>query len=34
MNFGYRDVDVLIDVLVNVRSYGEAWVSYFVFKRY
>lgn len=25
VNLGYRDVDALIDVLVNARSYGEAW---------
>ncbi len=34
MNLGYRDVDALIDVLVNARSYGEAWASYPVLKRY
>ncbi|MGS6560252.1 FAD-dependent monooxygenase, partial [Escherichia coli] len=28
VNLGYRDVDALIDVLVNARSYGEAWASY------
>lgn len=33
-NLGYRDVDALIDVLVNARSYGEAWASYPVLKRY
>lgn len=34
VNLGYRDVDALIDVLVNARSYGEAWASYPVLKRY
>ncbi len=34
MNLGYRDVDALIDVLVNARSYGEAWASYPILKRY
>ena len=29
-----QDVDALIDVLVNARSYGEAWASYPVLKRY
>lgn len=34
VNLGYRDVDALIDVLVNARSYGEAWASYPILKRY
>ena len=34
VNLGYRDVDALIDVLVNARSYGKAWASYPVLKRY
>ncbi|EEW3511604.1 2-octaprenyl-3-methyl-6-methoxy-1,4-benzoquinol hydroxylase [Escherichia coli O156:H25] len=34
VNLGYRDVDALIDVLVNARNYGEAWASYPVLKRY
>ena len=34
VNLGYRDVDVLIDVLVNARSYGEQWASQRVLKRY
>ncbi|MBN6043949.1 2-octaprenyl-3-methyl-6-methoxy-1,4-benzoquinol hydroxylase [Citrobacter sp. ku-bf4] len=34
VNLGYRDVDVLIDVLVNARSYGESWASQPVLKRY
>ena len=34
VNLGYRDVDALIDVLVNARSYGESWASQPVLKRY
>lgn len=34
VNLGYRDVDALIDVLVNARSYGERWASQPVLKRY
>ncbi|MCX0222798.1 3-demethoxyubiquinol 3-hydroxylase, partial [Escherichia coli] len=34
VNLGYRDVDALIDVLVNARSHGEAWASYPILKRY
>ena len=34
VNLGYRDVDALIDVLVNARSRGEAWASYPILKRY
>lgn len=34
VNLGYRDVDALIDVLVNARSYGESWASLPVLKRY
>src|SRR5699024_3481913 len=34
VNLAYRDVDALIDGLVNARSYGEAWASYPVLKRY
>lgn len=34
VNLGYRDVDALIDVLVNARSYGEPWASQPVLKRY
>jgi 2-octaprenyl-3-methyl-6-methoxy-1,4-benzoquinol hydroxylase len=34
VNLGFRDVDALIDVLVNARSYGESWASQQVLKRY
>uniref|UniRef100_UPI0009A9903E 3-demethoxyubiquinol 3-hydroxylase n=1 Tax=Salmonella bongori TaxID=54736 RepID=UPI0009A9903E len=34
VNLGYRDVDALIDVLANARSYGEPWSSDVVLKRY
>lgn len=34
VNLGYRDVDALIDVLANARSYGEDWASERVLKRY
>ena len=34
VNLGFRDVDALIDVLVNARSYGESWASQPVLKRY
>lgn len=34
VNLGYRDVDALIDVLANARSYGESWSSHQVLKRY
>lgn len=34
VNLGYRDVDALIDVLANARSYGEAWASQPVLRRY
>lgn len=34
VNLGYRDVDALIDVLVNARSYGEQWASQRILKRY
>lgn len=34
VNLGYRDVDGLIDVLVNARSYGEDWAGERVLQRY
>jgi 2-octaprenyl-3-methyl-6-methoxy-1,4-benzoquinol hydroxylase len=34
VNLGFRDVDALIDVLVNASSYGETWASQPVLKRY
>ena len=34
VNLGYRDVDALIDVLTNARSYGEEWASHSILKRY
>ncbi|HEX4501408.1 MAG TPA: 3-demethoxyubiquinol 3-hydroxylase [Scandinavium sp.] len=34
VNLGYRDVDVLVDVLANARSHGEEWSSLSVLKRY
>ena len=34
VNLGYRDVEALLEVLSNARSYGEAWASLPVLKRY
>lgn len=34
VNLGYRDVEALVDVLVNARGYGEEWASESVLKRY
>ena len=34
VNLGYRDVDALLDVLVNARSIGENWASLPVLQRY
>ncbi|MDR9890919.1 3-demethoxyubiquinol 3-hydroxylase [Pseudenterobacter timonensis] len=34
VNLGYRDVEALLEVLVNARSYGEAWASEQVLRRY
>lgn len=34
VNLGYRDVDALVDVLAGARSYGEAWASHPILKRY
>ncbi|WP_433641064.1 3-demethoxyubiquinol 3-hydroxylase [Kluyvera georgiana] len=34
VNLGYRDVDALLDVLVNARSVGEDWASLQVLQRY
>lgn len=34
VNLGYRDVEALLDVLINARSYGEDWSSKNVLLRY
>jgi 2-octaprenyl-3-methyl-6-methoxy-1,4-benzoquinol hydroxylase len=34
VNLGYRDVDALLDVLVDARSVGEPWASHTILKRY
>ncbi len=34
VNLGYRDVEALLDVLINARSHGEAWASHEVLQRY
>ncbi len=34
VNLGYRDVDALIDVMVNARNYGENWADARTLKRY
>lgn len=34
VNLGYRDVEALLEVLSNARSYGESWASLPVLKRY
>lgn len=34
VNLGYRDVDALLDVMINARSHGENWADAQVLKRY
>lgn len=34
VNLGYRDVDALLEVMINARSYGENWADARVLKRY
>ena len=34
VNLGYRDVEALLEVLINARSAGEIWTSEAVLKRY
>ncbi|MEI7367516.1 3-demethoxyubiquinol 3-hydroxylase [Pectobacterium sp. 1950-15] len=34
VNLGYRDVEALLDVLINARNAGEAWASERVLRRY
>lgn len=34
VNLGYRDVEALLDVLINARNHGEAWASHQILKRY
>lgn len=34
VNLGYRDVEALLDVMINARSYGENWTDARVLKRY
>ncbi|MCS3602206.1 2-octaprenyl-3-methyl-6-methoxy-1,4-benzoquinol hydroxylase [Buttiauxella sp. BIGb0471] len=34
VNLGYRDVEALLDVMINARSYGENWAQAHVLKRY
>lgn len=34
VNLGYRDVEALLDVMINARSYGENWADARVLKRY
>lgn len=34
VNLGYRDVDALVEVMVNARSYGESWAHARTLKRY
>lgn len=34
VNLGYRDVDALLEVMINARDYGENWADAQVLKRY
>ncbi|WP_202303778.1 3-demethoxyubiquinol 3-hydroxylase [Dryocola clanedunensis] len=34
VNLGYRDVDALLEVMINARSYGEGWADATILKRY
>lgn len=34
VNLGYRDVDALLDVMINARSHGENWADPRILKRY
>ncbi|RPH30500.1 2-octaprenyl-3-methyl-6-methoxy-1,4-benzoquinol hydroxylase [Buttiauxella warmboldiae] len=34
VNLGYRDVEALLEVMINARSYGENWADARVLKRY
>lgn len=34
VNLGYRDVDALLDVIINARSHAEDWKSEAILKRY
>lgn len=34
VNLGYRDVDALLEVMINARSHGEDWKSSTILKRY
>ncbi|MCT4716130.1 2-octaprenyl-3-methyl-6-methoxy-1,4-benzoquinol hydroxylase [Enterobacteriaceae bacterium H18W14] len=34
VNLGYRDVDALLEVMINARSYGENWADAQILKRY
>ena len=34
VNLGYRDVDALLEVMINARSYGEGWADAAILKRY
>lgn len=34
VNLGYRDVDALLDVMINARSFGENWADAPILKRY
>ncbi|WP_435929524.1 3-demethoxyubiquinol 3-hydroxylase [Dryocola sp. BD613] len=34
VNLGYRDVDALLEVMINARGYGENWADARILKRY
>ncbi len=34
VNLGYRDVDALLEVMINARGYGENWADAHILKRY